>query len=83
MPPAESVERFEKPVKRVQRDESAEERRERERRERAQETLRVARSEVADWRRRAHELDAMLTGRRKAVDQNHGPSPASGLTGRV
>jgi hypothetical protein len=39
MPPAESVERFEKPVKRVQRDESAEERRERERRERAQEAL--------------------------------------------
>jgi DNA repair exonuclease SbcCD ATPase subunit len=69
LPTAESVERFEKPIKRVQRDESAEERRERERRERAQETLRVGESEIADWRRRAHELDATLTARRKAVEE--------------
>jgi hypothetical protein len=69
MPPAESVERFEKPVKHVQRNESAEGRRERERRERAQEALRVAQSEVADWRRRAQELDETLAAKRKAVDE--------------
>jgi hypothetical protein len=48
---------FREPIKRVQRDESAAERRERERAERAREALRVAESEVADWQRRAKELD--------------------------
>jgi hypothetical protein len=69
MPPAEIVERFEKPIKRVRRDESAEERRERERRERAQEALRVAESEEADWRRRAKELHETLAAKRKAVGE--------------
>ena len=69
MLPAEMAERVEKPAKGPPRDESAEERRERERHERAQEALRVAESEVADWRRRAEELDETLAARRKAVEE--------------
>lgn len=69
MPPAEIAERFEKPVTRPRREESAEDRRQRERRERAEEALRVAESEVADWRRRVGDLDETLPGRRKAVDE--------------
>ena len=67
MPPAESVERFEKPTKRVRRDESTEERRERERRERAQEALRVAEAAVADWQRRAEELEKAVEARLEGV----------------
>ena len=69
MAPVESVERFEKPIKRVRRDESAEEQRERERRERAEEALRVAASEVADWQRRAEQLEKAVEARRKPVDE--------------
>jgi chromosome segregation ATPase len=68
MPPSEMVERIEKPERQRCRDESPAERRGRERGERAREALRVAEAEVADWRRRAEELDKAVADRRKAAD---------------
>jgi hypothetical protein len=68
IPPAESVERFEKPFKRPRRDESAEERGQRERRERTEEALRVAEAEVADWQRRAEQLERAVEAHRKPVE---------------
>jgi chromosome segregation ATPase len=71
MPPAELVERIEKPERqRPRRDDSPAERRGREREERAREALRVAEAEVADWRRRAEELDRAVAGRRKAAEES-------------
>jgi len=69
MPPTEMVERIEKPERQRRRDESPAERRGRERAERAREALRVAEGEVADWRRRAEELDKAVADRRKAADE--------------
>jgi hypothetical protein len=66
--PRESEQRFEKPAKPPRRDESAEERQQRERRERARQALRVAESELEDWRRRAGELEKAVEARRKPVE---------------
>jgi len=69
MPPTEMVERIEKPERQRRRDESPAERRGRERAERAREALRVAEAEVADWRRRAEELDKAVADRRRTADE--------------